>query len=455
MSKIRRTLRGVLLFVAAAVLLMPVVAGGQQKTFEGVTLEVMILASHSQFDPVWERLEEFENETGMKVNFNMVYDWPEVLAKTLRDARLHEGRFDVFEVSEDAMAALKDYVEPLNSYIERDFGMSVAEWKERWLPIFADFVDFDGSIVCYPFYGCWQLGLHRADLFEDPNEKAAFKKIFGYDLGPPKSLTMLVDVAKFFTRDTDGDGDIDLWGLLTSGGRQFQIFNSLWWQSGRRYYDEEGHCMWGPEYPENQWLAEDIARFMQNMVHKWGVTPAAVVGMDLSPTLDLYLEGNGAMVYSWAYLAWKEAQLPETIARIGRTESWKMPGRIPGMGVRGGGWYRAISGDSKQKDAAWEFIKWACSDENIKLALTDGPGSFCAPSIELADWAARERIIPPAMAEAAMEEMRPFSRSPAIPAAAIYMREMCEKLLEGRITPEEWTKQTGEELERLGQRAQG
>ena len=45
---------------------------------------------------------------------------------------------------------------------------------------------------------------YRKDLFEDPDEMAAFKAKYGYDLAVPKTWAELLDIAKFFTRPDEG-----------------------------------------------------------------------------------------------------------------------------------------------------------------------------------------------------------------------------------------------------------
>ena len=41
---------------------------------------------------------------------------------------------------------------------------------------------------------------YRKDWFEDPKEKAAFKKKYNYDLGVPQTWAQMRDIAEFFHR---------------------------------------------------------------------------------------------------------------------------------------------------------------------------------------------------------------------------------------------------------------
>ena len=58
---------------------------------------------------------------------------------------------------------------------------------------------------------------YRKDLWEDPDEQAAFMAEYGYELAPPTTWQEFTDMAVFFTRDTDGDGAIDLFGTDVKG----------------------------------------------------------------------------------------------------------------------------------------------------------------------------------------------------------------------------------------------
>src|SRR5690606_7855406 len=58
---------------------------------------------------------------------------------------------------------------------------------------------------------------YRTDLFSDAQNQADFESKYGYALVPPTTWEQYRDVAEFFTRDTDGDGNIDLYGTDVKG----------------------------------------------------------------------------------------------------------------------------------------------------------------------------------------------------------------------------------------------
>ena len=99
----------------------------------------------------------------------------------------------------------------------------------------------DRKSVLYgiPYWNYQQFMAYRQDVFEDPTEKANFKKKYGYELAPAKTRQQLYDQGEFFTRKK---GEMlkgeplkeNIYGLGLMAGR-FEIndeFSSLVWGAG-------------------------------------------------------------------------------------------------------------------------------------------------------------------------------------------------------------------------------
>lgn len=80
--------------------------------------------------------------------------------------------------------------------------------------------------------------MYRTDLFEDPEEQAAFKKKYGRDLAVPQTYQEAKEVAEFFTRPDEG-----LYGWGQMGGREYDFAttasNSFLWSYGGELYNPE------------------------------------------------------------------------------------------------------------------------------------------------------------------------------------------------------------------------
>ncbi len=80
--------------------------------------------------------------------------------------------------------------------------------------------------------------MYRKDLFENPDEQAAFKEKYGRDLRVPETYQEAKEVAEFFTRPDEG-----LYGWGQMGGREYDFAttasNSFLWSFGGELYNPE------------------------------------------------------------------------------------------------------------------------------------------------------------------------------------------------------------------------
>ena len=80
--------------------------------------------------------------------------------------------------------------------------------------------------------------VYRKDLFENPEEMAAFQEKYGYALAPPKTYAQLRDIAEFFTRPEQ-----DLYGIATWYSKAYDGitmgFQQVMWSYGASYGDPD------------------------------------------------------------------------------------------------------------------------------------------------------------------------------------------------------------------------
>lgn len=75
---------------------------------------------------------------------------------------------------------------------------------EATLTYYGEYPAGSGTYWAYPTEGDANGWAYRMDLFENPDEMAAFEEEYGYPLAPPTTMAQLLDIAKFFTRPEDG-----------------------------------------------------------------------------------------------------------------------------------------------------------------------------------------------------------------------------------------------------------
>jgi multiple sugar transport system substrate-binding protein len=151
---------------------------------------------------------EFEEITGIKIHYELL-GWDDVFAKARLDAAQKTGTYDLYYIDErEIMAEFFELGYIVDLYkVMRDYKHLL--W-EGWnladiLPL--KYWIYKGMLAGAPFEHFLRLYVYRSDLFNDPKEKEAFKKKYGWDLRPGETYDEVKQIAEFFTRP-----DEDLYG---------------------------------------------------------------------------------------------------------------------------------------------------------------------------------------------------------------------------------------------------
>jgi len=177
-----------------------------------------------------------------------------------------------------------------------------------------------------------------------------------------------VEVAKKLTKDTNGDGEVDRWGI---GGEI--VDNSMGYgtdhavamalaRHGVHYIDEEGNVLFGG--PDTIKAIKELADLY--LEHK--VMPPGAPGYIHQEYLQLYEAGKlsmlGASSQNYAVMA---AEAPEVLLK-----TIVLP--YPTGPAGGANWISpdgiGVFKNSEHKDTAKEFIKFYLQDENIRKWAT-------------------------------------------------------------------------------------
>jgi len=227
------------------------------------------------------------------------------------------------------------------------------------------------------------------------------------------------------------------------------IFEMFLFEEGVTFVDEQNRSLWGPKHPENQATVTKVAEFLQDLIHKHKVAPTTIPGMATNESVDMYLNGKSAMIVDLIYFAWDEIKSKKVTDRIGTSISFQVP---TSTGQGKGGipfyWMWGVSGASKNKEAAWEFLRWFLQEPNLKVSLTKGIGVYVPTDTRIGDWAAQENVLPPAVIDA-IKRAQVYRLNPVIGPARQTVRKHVEKLLLKEITPAEFAMQSGNDVEQL------
>jgi len=424
-------------------------AGAQTKKFPpGTTVTILASSSHTQLNGVFDAVGEIEKAQGIKV---VVVKAPvvEIVPKTARDIQLGTGQFDVIDFTDQGILNLHDLFDPLDARLKGD-NTNIEQWKAQFAPWLKDTFVFNGQIKYWPYYLTAIGAMYRKSLLEDPKEKVAFKQKFGYDLPtPPKTPKELTDVAVHFTRKTGGQ---EVYGLTMpgSGNPAVDIFHMHLFKAGLPgVFDDKGNLLWGKHHPQNKEVVLKVAQHIHNLANGVKVTPPGIAAMSTTENLKFYLDGRAATLFDLIHNGWKDVTSQAVISRLGETASFEVPGHKANEGGIVFYWHWAMSKAGKNKDAAWEVMKWLNTEKTLRLALTGGIGVFVPSHTATAQWAAQQKLLPPAVVSQ-VANGKPYR----VPKAwsvyyATVAREQISKLTGGTITPEEFVKVTAEEGDRV------
>ncbi len=118
---------------------------------------------------------------------------------------------------------------------------------DAYLPSMLEMVGtYEGKTYMLPFYNYAMALVYRDDIFSDPAIQAEYKTQFGKDIALPTTIPEYVELAKFMTRDTNGDGEVDVYGASMQGLRPdptaMEFLNYLY-SMGGVLYDLEGNVI--------------------------------------------------------------------------------------------------------------------------------------------------------------------------------------------------------------------
>lgn len=279
----------------------------------------------------------------------------------LRDKLLAEyagqtSAIDVVTISPWWLGDFGAFLEPIDQYIN-DPSVSMpdfdfADFDPKMLSVYTTFED---KLVGLPVHADHMMLLYRTDLFGDPAEKEAFKAQYGTDLAVPKTWDEFAKVATFFTRP-----DQELWGHAVMGKRTHQA-GAQWinriFGFGGAYFDENGMPVINSEAGVNS---------LTNLVNAGkNNAPPGYLTYDFPEARQSFWEGKTAMMEAWPGTVIVGGADPAKSKIVGKFNGKVMPG---GHGC-GGGWFAAVSADSKNKVAAFKFLELLTSKKWVKRAF--------------------------------------------------------------------------------------
>ena len=198
----------------------------------------------------------------------------------------------------------------------------------------------NGKLYAIPNAVSTTLLYYNANLFKeaglDPNK-------------PPQTWDDVVTMGKKLTRDTDGDGKPDKWGLLSHTTVNYFLFAMIF-QNGGKLFDEKGNPVINS--PE----AVEAFQFWSDLVHKHRIMPP----LTHAAANKLFMAGTGAMMYqSTSFIETLDkgvkGRFQYKTAFFPKKKNWGTDIGGTALGI--------FRSNPAREKAAWEFVKWMTDTE--------------------------------------------------------------------------------------------
>lgn len=234
----------------------------------------------------------------------------------------------------------------------------MAEFKDDLPPNAVENSFWDGHYRALPFALGPVVLFYRQDLFDAANIK------------PPKNWDDLLAAAKALSKDSNGDGKIDIFGYTPNGKIDFQtVYESHCFMLGNNggYLDKNAKV--DLNTPAN---IEAITFFLK--LFDKAIAPPGAVNYGYGDSQRAFISGKTAMVCSYGYLL--RRVMDDNPSIVQHVRAIPMPRKAPGMSRLSSGGRNSmyIYGKTKHPKAARDFLRFLMSQEG-QLAITQAyPG---------------------------------------------------------------------------------
>lgn len=255
--------------------------------------------------------------------------------------------------------------------------LPVAGWPNAWPASLVEPVCFAERVSSLPWHDGPECLIWRRDLLEDPDERSAFSNRFGYDLIPPRTWNEFRDVAAFFTRPEQ-----QRWGTVFAafpdGHNTLYDFVLQLWSRGGSLHDSGGRPT--IDTPE----AQAALNFLRTTILDPSLCHPDSPRLDSTRSGDLFLSGNVALMVNWFGFAARADRPGSPLA--GRIAIGPIPTETgyphASLSVF---WAMAIAAGSRNKHAAWEFLRFVATPAVDRARVDHG-----TVGVQLSTWRDRE-----------------------------------------------------------------
>ena len=314
---------------------------------------------------------------------------------------------------------------------------------EATLTYYGEYPTGSGQYWAYPTEGDADGWAYRKDLFEDPEEQAAFKEQYGYDLAVPQNYNQLMDIAKFFTRPDEGLYGVAIYTQKDYDAITMGVENTMFSWGGE--WQDENYNVMGIVNSDRNIEAVQFYKDLYDCCQVPGLSNAF-----FTETNDALISGQAVMVMN--YFAFFPA-----LANPGINPYAEVTGFFPNPAGPYGEQFAALGGQGmsiisyispERQKAAMDFIEWFAKEENQAYWAELG-GYTCNKNVLASDAFLNATPFNPAFATT-MTFVKDFWNIPEYgQLLEVTQRELSAFVVEGQGTAEETMNKIAEEHDKI------
>lgn len=345
-GRVRRAMGPLAVVAAAAVVLTGCGAGGGAGTAEGdSTLTVVVEGGgKAELQPIADlyKKEKGTDVTLVELPYDGLYD------RIQSELQAGTPSFDVAALDAIWLPAFAPGLSSLDDLFTDDVTGDLFDGLVGESQV-------DGKHIGMPVWTNSEILFYRTDLFEDATNKADFQAKYGYPLAAPTTWEQYRDIAEFFTRDTDGDGTVDLYGTDVKGAVETEWLATVS-QAG------ESQMVLDPSNGDVTIDDADHKAALDFYVSLLPYAPSGAAQLDWAGSQNLFYQGKLAMMRFWGH-AYRQTPADSPIKdSIGVAPMIGGPGGVAGVP---GAWYLSVPATGTKQDAAKDFVAFAYEHNDL------------------------------------------------------------------------------------------
>jgi len=338
-------------------LTVALVYGGVVTAQEDITELTIIWAEWSPSDFLQQIGNQYEEETGIAINV-IQEPWGSYYDRVTTEWAAQGTGFDMIVGDSQwlGQAATQGHYVDMTEFLTSE---GIAETvTPATLTYYAEYPTSSGTYWSYPTEGDADGWAYRRDLFEDPEEMAAFEAEYGYPLAVPTTWDELLDIATFFTRPDEG-----LYGAAIYTQDDYDAivmgYENVLFSYGADWKDEDNNVMGIVNSPEAVAALEYYRQLYECC------SPPGMGDAFFNETNAAFISGQAAMAMNY-FAFFPALASPEVNPFADVTGFFSNPAgpggdRFAALGGQGTSINSYISPERQQ--ASFDFIRWFAQEE--------------------------------------------------------------------------------------------